>query len=136
MIVIHHEILPIGLNKTIYSKGDFTFNLCDVDPNSIKIKTYDLRKDVFNCADPEEVQAFSLDCSSAEVEFRTRNDMPKIKDDYVTTYAELTGANHEAQHHDQTSTSWFIVDDVPYAQRFAKAFKHAVELCGGRASKF
>jgi len=28
------------------------------------------------------------------------------------------------------------VDDVTYAQRFAKALKHAVELCGGKASKF
>jgi hypothetical protein len=32
--------------------------------------------------------------------------------------------------------SEFVMDDVAYAHRFAKAFRHAVELCGGKASKF
>jgi hypothetical protein len=135
-IVVHHQTLPIGVYKTVYTTGDYTLNLCDVDPDSIKIKTYDFHKDVFDCADPEQVQAFSLDCSSAEIEFHTRNDMPKIKDDSVTTFAELTGKDHEAQNHDLMSKGWLIVDDVPYARRFAKALRHAVELCGGKASKF
>ena len=30
----------------------------------------------------------------------------------------------------------FLVDDVTYARRLAKAFRHAVELCGGKASPF
>lgn len=62
--------------------------------------------------------------------------MPKIKDDGVTTYAELKGKDHEAQHHGYASKGWFNVDDVAYAERFAKAFKHAAELCGGTASRF
>jgi hypothetical protein len=135
-IVLHHETVPIGLFKTIYTTGDYTLNLCDVDPDSIKIKTFDFHKDVFNCANPEEVQSYSLDCTSAEVEFHIRNEIPKIKDDSVTIYAELTGKDHEAQHHGYMSKGWFTVDDVTYAQRFAKAFKHAVELCGGKASRF
>jgi hypothetical protein len=136
MIVIHDETVPIGVYKTVYGSGDYTLSLCDVDPESIKITTYDFHKDVGGCADPEQVQLFGLDCTSAEIVFHMRNDMPKIKDDSVTIYAELTGTNHELQSHNLMSKGWFIVDDVTYAQRFAKALKHAVELCGGKASKF
>lgn len=135
-VVIHHETVPVGVFKTVYTNGDYTLSLCDVDPDSIKVKTYDLHKDVFNCADPDEVRLYNLNCSSAEVEFHTRNDVPKIKDDAVTTYAGLKGKDHEAQIHNQVSNGWFIVDDAAYAERFAKAFRHAVELCGGKASKF
>jgi hypothetical protein len=30
----------------------------------------------------------------------------------------------------------FQFDDLDYARRFARAFKHAVEMCGGKPSKF
>jgi len=136
VIVIHHETLPVGVYKSVYDSGDYTLSLCDVDPDSIKITTYDFRKDVGGCDDPEEVQLFGLDCTSAEIEFHVRNDAPKIKDDSVTTYAELTGKDHETQSHDLMSKGWFLVDDAAYAQRFAKALRHAVELCGGKPSKF
>ena len=135
-IVLHHETKPIGLFKAIYGTGDYTLDLCDVDPDSIKLKTYDFHKDVFNCAEPEEVKSYELNCTSAEVEFHTRNEIPKIKDDSVTIYAELTGKNHEAQQHGYMSKGWFMVDDAAYAERFAKAFRHAIELCGGKSSKF
>jgi hypothetical protein len=36
----------------------------------------------------------------------------------------------------QTAHGWFFVDDVEYAARFAKAFRHAVELCGGKPEPF
>ena len=107
-----------------------------MDPDSIEITTYDFHEDVFSCADPEQVQTFNLDCSSAEVQFRMRNDKPKISEDSMITHAALAGKDHELQRHDHTSKDWFIVDDVTYAQRFAKAFKRAVELCGGKASRF
>lgn len=77
------------------------------------------------------MKTYDLSCTSAEVEFHTRNEVPRIKHDGVTTYAELTGKDHESQYHDMTSKSWFIVDDAAYAERFAKALRHAVELCGG-----
>jgi len=60
-IVLHHETVPIGIFKTVYGNGDYTVSLCDVDPDSIKIKTYDFHKDVFNCADPDEVRSYNLD---------------------------------------------------------------------------
>lgn len=135
-IVIHHETVPIGLYKNLYTNGDYTFSLCDVDPDSIKIKTYDFYKDVFDCADPEQVKAYELECTSAEIEFHTTNEMAKIKDDYVITYAEIKGKGHETENHGHITKAWFTVDDVAYAQRFAKALRHAVELCGGKTSKF
>jgi hypothetical protein len=77
-----------------------------------------------------------LNCDAGEVEFHTRNELPAIGDDSVTTYAELTGSDHESTHHGTKSKSWFIVDDVSYGERFAKALEHAVELCGGKPSRF
>lgn len=60
----------------------------------------------------------------------------KIHDDGVTIYAELTGKDHEAQRHEHKSKGWFSVDDLAYAERLEKAIRHAVELCGGKTSKF
>jgi hypothetical protein len=135
-VVMHHETVPVGVYRTVYTIGDYTYSLCDVDPDSIQIHKYDFHNDVGGCTDPEQVDLFKLNCTSAEVEFHTRNEVPKIKEDSVTTYTELTGKDHEAQIHKQSSKGWFIVDDVVYAERFAKALRHAVELCGGKTSKF
>jgi hypothetical protein len=135
-LVLHHETVPIGIFKDVYTNSDYALSLGDVDPNSIKIKTYDFHKDVFNCADPNQVKLYDLDCSSAEIEFQIRNEVPRIKEDSVTIYVELKGKEHEAQVHSQVSKGWFSVDDATYAERFARAFRHAVELCGGEASRF
>jgi hypothetical protein len=135
-LVIHYETVPVGVYKTVYSKGDYTLSLCDIDPATIKIDKFDFHKDIGGCDDPERVSLLELDCSSAEVEFHTWNAIPKIKDDGVTTYAELTGKDLESKRDGVNSKGWFIVDDVQYAERFANALKHAVELCGGKRSKF
>ena len=135
-VVLHHETTPIGLFKNLYSNDDYTFSLCDVDPDSIKIKTYDFHKDIGGCDDPELVQTDNLDCSSAEVEFHTRNEVPTITENSVTTYAQLTGKGHQSNIQSKSTKGWFMVDDAIYAQRLAKALRHAVELCGGKASKF
>ena len=36
----------------------------------------------------------------------------------------------------KTNTAFLYADDVNYAKRFARALKHAVELCGGKPSDF
>jgi hypothetical protein len=59
-----------------------------------------------------------------------------INEDTVRTYTKLTGADHESRSASKTHEAWLIVDDVTYAQRLAKAWKHAAELCGGKPSKF
>jgi hypothetical protein len=136
-IAINSETLPEGIFSETPSTSRYTINLCDIDPGSIKIKTYDLHgKDVFDCSDPEQVKLYELNCLNAEIEFQTRNGATAISEERVKTFTKLTGASHEFRTSSKTNKCWLIVDDVNYAQRLAKALKHAVELCGGKVSKF
>lgn len=135
-VAIHSETLPVGVWSEIPSVTTYTFNLRDIDPDSFKVKTYDLYKDVFSCADPHEVELFQLDCADAEIEFLTHDGAAAINDATVTTYTKLTGSDHESRNTSKTNMCSLVVDDVPYAQRLAKALKHAVELCGGKPSRF
>jgi hypothetical protein len=134
-MVTRIETMAEGVYVDLPSVTTYTFNLRDIDPNSITVKTYDLHR-TYDCSDPEEVKLRELNCDSAEVFFATTNDAGAINKENVTTFTKLTGADHESRNAYKTGKSWFIVNDVPYAQRFAKAFKHTVELCGGKASKF
>ncbi len=135
-IVIHGEAPAVGIFSETSSISTYTFSLCDIDPESIKIKTYDLHKDVFNCADPEAVKLYNLSCDNAEIEFMTRDGAAVVKEDHLETFLKLMGTDHEQRNVSKANKAWLIVDDVPYAQRLAKALKHAVELCGGKASRF
>ncbi len=135
-VVVHSETLPEGVFSDTPSVSTYTFNLSDIDPESIKIKTHDLHKDVFDCADPEDVALYHLSCDNAEIEFKTRDDASVIDEQMVKTFTKLTGADHELRNASKTNKCWLVVNDVPYAQRLAKALKHAVELCGGTVSKF
>jgi hypothetical protein len=135
-VVFHTETLPEGAFVETPSVSTYTFSLCDIDPDSIKIKTYDLRDTLSDCTDPEAVKAYKLSCDFAEVFFLTRNGATAINEETITTYTNLTGADHESRTSSKTNKYWLIVDDVPYAQRLAKALKHAVELCGGKTSRF
>lgn len=136
-VAINSETLPEGIFREAPSKTRYTINLCDIDPESIKIKTYDLHsKDVFDCSDPEQVKLYALDCQNAEIEFLTRNGATTINEEMVKTFTKLTGKDHELRSVSKTNKCWLVVDDVLYAQRLAKALKHAVELCGGKVSKF
>jgi hypothetical protein len=135
-VVTRSETLPVGVYSELPSVTTYKFNLRDIDPDSIKIKTYDLHKDVFSCADPEQVKDYELSCDNAEIEFLTRNGVTSIDEDRVATFTKLTGSDHESRSSSKTNKSWWLVDDVPYSQRLAKALKHAVELCGGQSSRF
>jgi len=136
-IAINSETLPRGVFSDTPSINKYTVNLCDIDPESIKIKTFDLHsKDVFDCSDPEQVKLYELDCTNAEIVFLTRNGATSVSEESVETFTKLTGKDHEARTASKTNKCWLIVDDVAYAQRLAKALKHAVELCGGKPSKF
>ena len=135
-IVLHTESPAVGVFSEISSVTTYTLSLCDVDPESIKIKTFDMHKDVFDCANPEEVKLYDLSRDNAEIEFLTRNGAPTVSVNNVNTYLKLTGSDHEGRNVSKANKAWLLVDDVPYAQRLAKALKHAVELCGGKTSKF
>jgi hypothetical protein len=72
-IAINSETLPEGIYAEMPSTNKYTMSLCDIDPESIKIKTYDLHKDVFSCDDRDQVKLYELNCDNAEIEFLTRN---------------------------------------------------------------
>ena len=46
-IVLHTETPAVGVFSEISSVTTYALSLCDVDPESIKIKTVDMHKDVF-----------------------------------------------------------------------------------------
>ena len=135
-VVTRSETFPVGVYSETPSVTTYKFNLRDIDQDSIRIKIYDLHKDVFSCADPVQVQAYELNCDNAEIEFLTRNGATSINEDMVRTFTKLVGSDHEFRNVSQTNKGWWVVDDVPYSQRLAKALKHAIELCGGQASRF
>ena len=90
-----------------------------------------------NCTDKDEVRALNLDCSpQAEVQFLTRNEAPAIKYKTHTVFPKLTGKDHELGSEGGESHAALGMWDLAYARRFGKAFRHAVELCGGRPSAF
>lgn len=135
-IVTRSETFPVGVFSEMPSVTTFKLNLSDVDPDSIKLTTYDLHKDVFSCDDPEQVKLYELNCDNAEIVFLTRNGTTAISEDMVTIFTKLTGSEHELRTASKKNKGWLVVDDVPYARRLAKALKHAVELCGGNPSRF
>jgi hypothetical protein len=87
-VVTRSETFPVGLYSETPSVTTYKFNLRDIDPDSIKTKTYDLHKDIFSCADPEQVQAYELNCDKAEIEFLTRNGATSINEDMVRTFTK------------------------------------------------
>lgn len=135
-VTIRSATHPVGIWKEIPSEHNYSFDLHDIDPNSIAIKTFDPYKDATNCQDAADVKNSNLQCTDAEIVFFTRNGAPAIKEEYLKTFTKLTGADHEQRGTSTQQEMWLLVDDADYAQRLAKAWKHAVELCGGKASKF
>jgi len=77
-----------------------------------------------------------MNCDVAEIEFETRNQAPLIDEEFHAVYPKLKGSEHEATSNKPTFVSVFYFDDSEYAVRFAKAFRHAVTLCGGKRSPF
>jgi hypothetical protein len=135
-MVLHHEMFPVGSFSDMHTTSIETFNLRNIDLKSIRVISYDPYRAGLSCSDPDEVKAFQMDCRSFDVEFNTRDGAPAIADDSVTIFEKLQGSDHESRSASKTSQNWFTIDDPQYVERFTHAFKHAVELCGGKASKF
>jgi len=135
-VTMRSETLPIGVFTDVSSATTSRFNLRDIDPASITIKSLDSHNDVWDCADPEQVKNFHLNCDTAEIFFAIRNGAASINDETVTTYANLTGSDHEVRRTSKSNKDWWLVDDVPYSHRLEKALRHAVELCGAQTSRF
>jgi hypothetical protein len=135
-VTIRDETLPIGIFSHSPSTRTLKFNLGDLDPLSFKLIKYDFHKDGLNCADPDEVSTFNLDCREAELQVSTRDGATSVDELTETTFTRLQGTERKSKISSKDSMVWFNLDDLAYAERFEKALKHAIELCGGQSSKF
>jgi hypothetical protein len=117
-----------GCQMTIHVEGDraakvspdfslsYRFNLGDINPQSIRMRTISHIGGFYCEAFPGE----NMDCDHAEIAFKTRLEAPLID----------TGSSKK------NNDAFFNVDDVEYGKRFVRAFRHAVELCGGKPEPF
>ena len=115
----------------------FKFDLKDIDPSSTKVTAIS-HLGGFPCdtAPGEKPSIMALNCDHAEMMFSTRSAAGLIQEESHTVYSKLAGADHEARDSSKSNWAYFGFDDPEYAKRFAKAFAHAVELCGGRRLPF
>lgn len=132
---LHVQDDPVAIaSRESYRSSLYTFNLRDIDPHSIKVSKYS-HIGGLPCAgyDSEQRKRMYMNCDHAEIVFSTHNEAALIDN---TTSTKLQGSDHESKGKSRETRAFFEVDDVEYADRFAKAFRHAVELCGGKSSPF
>jgi len=122
----------LPLSTDMYSSRVYEFSLGDIDPGSITIRPYDSQHGGLSCDFDPRV----MTCDMAEIWFETRDKLPLIRESTHTVFPKVTGSDHEASGQRETFGAWFYVDDADYAGHFAKALRHAVELCGGKPSPF
>ena len=103
------------VHRDVVSSLSYTFNLRDINPQSI-MSTY------------QNVPA--------EIVFKTHLEAPLIDVYSHSIYPNLKGTDHEGSQSSKANEARFSVDDVEYAKRLTKAFRHAVELCGGKPEPF
>jgi hypothetical protein len=108
-ITLYSEDYPVGLDG-IHWTTIYRFNLRDLDPTAVT--------------------------TDSMVEFRAHNQEPLVKEDVHTVYPKREGTEHETRSKGRTFFIVFYMDDIPYMERFAKAFRHAIALCGGKSSVF
>jgi hypothetical protein len=127
---------------TTFTLGDIVtnsidvFDLRDVNPQSIKtnLTSSDLEPScvvVKTDSDPT-----TKVCERAYIAFDTHSKAAIIDEQNHTIYTNLKGSDHDSRSSRKETSGYFWVDDIEYADRFAKAFRHAVELCGGRPEPF
>jgi hypothetical protein len=116
-MTLHTEEDPAAkLYRDVVSSLSETFNLRDINPQSIEMRVYE--------SDP------------VEIRFKTRLEAPVIDVYSHSIYRNLKGSDHEGSQSSKANEAWFKVDDVEYAKRLTRAFRHAVELCGGKPEPF
>jgi len=169
-ITLHIEMVDndmgLLLGKVFYYRAVDTFDLKDIEPDSIRIE--ESCKSVETPSGPEK----PWNCADEQgkiVVFQTVDAKPKIHEeghasssksmhgywqvghhvklnlDYMCKEANANGDSGNGAYCDQTDTKQQPKDltsatlgfSTPeYAKKFAKALRHAVELCGGKASAF
>jgi hypothetical protein len=109
----------------------YAFNLRDMDPKSVSVEPL-THFTGSRCAGlkPEDIERAG-GCDHATVMFTTRTGASLVSRTIETTFPQLEGKDHFSVIKNKTDHVTFLVNDVEYAKRFAKALSQAVELCGG-----
>lgn len=120
------------LLREIHNESIDRVDLRDIDPNSLKVKTYS-HYGGFECAQYSnaEREKENMVCDHAKLVAKTRNEEPLVSIESKKVYEKLNGKDHEAFGKDKASSIQFEFDDIEYANKFANVFRDAVKLCGG-----
>jgi hypothetical protein len=112
-----------------------TFQLSDIDPASIKLVSGDSQWYGESCNNPS-VAFRGKSCDEGWITFATRNEAPLIEEDVENLDLNESGQPIFPEHKTKEYKAEFVATDLEYAERFEKAFRNAVELCGGKPSAF
>jgi hypothetical protein len=104
-----------------------SFNLRDIDPSSI------LSKEPTGSFGPLKKKTYHYNIAAVEVDFSTTDGADSME----VTFPHAPGPATPVKKHKCCDYFGSGIDLKPeYALRFVKAFRHAVELCGGKPSAF
>jgi hypothetical protein len=133
-IILHTQDDPASPSYSNMASADiYKFNLRDIDAKSITLNLMDPQYGGLSC---DYNFAGTMQCSLADMVFETRNQAPRMDVASHTVFPKLKGADHDADSNRKTFVAELYIDDAEYANRFVKAFRHAVVLCGGTPSPF
>ncbi len=130
---LHIDDDPAGsANSELLNSLILRFSLRDIDPDSVKVKTYS-HYGGFSCENytPEQFETIPLNCDYAEMTAFSRNAKPLVQEDGHTIYRKLTGQQNETSTSHKGTEVFIGIDNPDYAKKFAGVFKDAVVRCGG-----
>jgi hypothetical protein len=115
--------IPTREKPFLQSHVTYSFELGAIDPTSIKYGVL---------SHPDISSAVA-----AQLDIRTRDDAEIItRDIFAGGEKDSTGAFNYKQHDSHEVNHVSLLINLDYAPRVVKAFRHAVELCGGKPSTF
>lgn len=133
-ISLHTQDDPASsLYSNMSSSDIYKFSLRDIDTKSITLNLLDPQYGGLSC---DYNLVGNMQCSVAEMEFETRNQAPLMDVASHTVYPKLKGDEHDVNTNSKTFVAEFYIDDTEYANRFVKAFRHAVVYAEARLRHF
>jgi hypothetical protein len=132
LVTLRIEESPYSeIGQSVYGEDTYAFRLRDVDPQSIEVAPPNDGLLVCDMDLPSH-----RPCNYTDIDFGTRVAAPLIEATWHQIYPDLKGPDHFHDSRQKVTTAYFLVEGVDYANRLAKAFRHAVELAGGKPLGF
>jgi len=121
-----------NVHKEMINSWVYKFNLRDLDPESVKTKSY-THYGGFDCEAfaPGELEAAGNRCDYAEMTVLTRNAQPVVQEDWHSLYPKLTGVDNQSSSSKKATEIWLSIRDLDYAKKFSAVFEDAIKRCGG-----